>query len=330
MKFDFITIGGLTEDIIFFSNEGVLINNEKDLLKQKLLAFEYGAKINIKETKTCFGGGASNAAVNFANLGFKVACLGKLGADERSLRILENLKKFSVDCSGIVIDKKEQSGFSFVLSNKKDRIIFTYRGANDCFKIDIKDKKNIQDSSWVYLASLPGDSFPSLKNIFSFKNKIAWNPGLKQLSQDIKKISPFLKKTDILLLNKDEALELIKKSSISKDLSDIFLNDCKNLIKLIKQLGPDKVILTDGILGSYFYDGDKIYHQKAIINKKNIDTTGIGDAFSSTTVGFLYKLSGDHVKAMSYGAKNASSVVTKIGAQNGLLTLKEILKNNKK
>jgi len=326
MKFDFITIGGLTEDVIFFSNDGVLLDNKGDLLRQKLLAFEQGAKVNIKETEMGFGGGASNSAVALAKLDFKVACLGCLGADDRSTRILENLKRFGIDCSEISIDKKSQSGFSFVLSNKKDRIIFAYRGANELFRVVNEDKNVIKNSAWVYLASLPDNHLASLKNIFAWKNKIAWNPGLKQLSGNIKNIIPFLKKTDILLLNKDEALELVKKSKNFKDLSDNFLNDSKNLIKLVKQFGSDKIILTDGLFGAYFFDGEKLYHQKTIKNKKNVDTTGVGDAFNSTTVGFLHRLEGDFVKAMSYGAKNASSLVSKVGAQNGLLSLKEIRK----
>ena len=47
MKYDIITIGGATEDITFYTSEGVLINNKKDLTNQKLLAFEYGAKVKI-------------------------------------------------------------------------------------------------------------------------------------------------------------------------------------------------------------------------------------------------------------------------------------------
>lgn len=326
MKFDFITIGGLTEDVVFFSNDGMLIDNPGDLLKQKLLAFEQGAKINISQSETGFGGGASNAAVNFSNLGFKVACLGRLGADERSLRILENLKRHKVNCQNIDIDKKQESGFSFVLNNKQDRIIFTYRGANDSFKVEKKHLAVIKDSAWVYLSSLPGDSLSSLKHIFSAKNKIAWNPGLKQLSGDISKISSFLKKTDILLLNKDEALELVKKSNDFKGLSNDFLNDSGNLIKLIKKFGSDKIILTDGVFGSYFYDGNNLYKQTALKAKKCVDVTGVGDAFNSTSVAFLYKLKGDYKKALSYGAKNAASLVTRVGAQNGLLPLNKIIK----
>ena len=57
MAYDMITIGGATEDITFYTAEGLLINNKKDLTKQKLLAFEYGAKIKIDKSFSGFGGG---------------------------------------------------------------------------------------------------------------------------------------------------------------------------------------------------------------------------------------------------------------------------------
>jgi len=47
MKYQIITIGGATRDITFFTKEGILIDNHRDVLRQKLLAFEYGAKIRV-------------------------------------------------------------------------------------------------------------------------------------------------------------------------------------------------------------------------------------------------------------------------------------------
>ena len=37
MKYDVITIGGATEDITFYTKEGMLIANRKDISRQKLL-----------------------------------------------------------------------------------------------------------------------------------------------------------------------------------------------------------------------------------------------------------------------------------------------------
>ncbi|KKT83646.1 MAG: Carbohydrate kinase PfkB, partial [candidate division WWE3 bacterium GW2011_GWC2_44_9] len=53
---------------------------EVDLTKQKLLAFEYGAKIMADKIYYTFGGGGANSAVSFANLGLKTAMVAKVGA----------------------------------------------------------------------------------------------------------------------------------------------------------------------------------------------------------------------------------------------------------
>ncbi len=328
MKFDFITIGGITEDIVFFTDQGLLIQNKENILMQKILGFEYGSKINIKEYGHYFGGGALNTAVNFSNLGFKSSCVSRVGKDERSSRFLKVLKNKKIDSKNIEFDRKHDSGFSFILNNKKDRIIFTYRGANDYLDLGKKDLSFLSHSRWVYLSSLPSNCSESLKNIFKNKNKIAWNPGIQQLSKGISGISGFLKKTDILILNKDEALELIKKTKHLENIKDSFLINSKNLIKLLKTESLSNIIiLTDGENGAYFFDGNNFYYQKIIKNSKKIDSTGVGDTFASTFVAFFERLNGDYKKSMFLAVKNASSVVSMPGAQNGLLNLKDLLKS---
>jgi 2-dehydro-3-deoxygluconokinase len=326
MNYDFLTIGGLTEDIVFFTDEGVLVDNKEDILRQKLLAFEYGAKINIKEFGYYFGGGASNTAVNLSNLGFRVASLARIGPEERGRRILSNLKKNKINVEKIELDRKNNSGFSFILNNKKDRIIFSYRGSNDFLRVEKKHKSIIRASRCVYLTSMPDSYHNSLKNIFSFKNKIAWNPGLNQLSGGADKISAFLRKTDVLMLNKDESLELIKNTKKYSKLKDSYLNNCRNLLKILKELGPEKIILTNGVKGAYFYDGEEIYHQGIIKEQKRVDTTGVGDAFNSTVIASLERFKGDIKKAMLLGVKNTASVVSCSGAQNGLLGFKKLIR----
>ena len=98
MKYNFITIGGATRDISFFTDKGILINNSRNILQQKLLAFEYGAKIKVDEFYYSYGGGASNAAVCLSNFNFKTACLTAVGNDEKGALIKQNLNKFIRGC----------------------------------------------------------------------------------------------------------------------------------------------------------------------------------------------------------------------------------------
>ncbi|MBI5906973.1 MAG: translation initiation factor IF-3 [Burkholderiales bacterium] len=92
-----------------------MIDNPVDILKQKLLAFEYGAKIKIDRSYSNFGGGAANAAVGLSHLGFKAAALVSVGKDARGGAIIDNFKKHKVDIS-LVQRQKAETGFSFILT----------------------------------------------------------------------------------------------------------------------------------------------------------------------------------------------------------------------
>ncbi|PKM91534.1 hypothetical protein CVU82_02985 [Candidatus Falkowbacteria bacterium HGW-Falkowbacteria-1] len=325
-KFDFITIGGATEDIVFYTKDGVLLKNKKDLLKQELLAFEQGAKIKVEKSFNLFGGGAANVAVNLSNLCFNVASMVNLGDDDRGLKILENFKKNKVDNSLLSIDKKIGSGFSFVLNNGKDRIIFTYRGSNDNLTIDNKKTEKLKNTDRIYLTSLPKNWLKFLNKVFSLDKKVYWNPGLQEISHGSDRIAKFINKTEILMLNRDEALELVRKSKGFKKYNNKYLSNIDNLLKLIKGLGPKNLVITDGLEGAYFFDGSNFYHQKVVREKKHLDTTGVGDAFNSTFSAFFILFEGDYKKAMNLAAKNAASVISSYGAQNGLLNINNLLK----
>lgn len=323
-KFDFITIGGATEDVVFYTKEGVLIKNKSDILRQELLAFEQGAKVKIQKSSSFFGGGAANSAINLTGLGFKTSVIINVGDGNRGWRILNNLKDKGVDVSLVSIDKKNDSGFSFILNNGKDRIIFTYRGSND--KLEMKSVEKIKKTERVYVTSLSDDWLKILKSIFSKNKKVYWNPGLREISGGLDKLSDFLSKTEVFMVNKDEALELVKKTKKFNNLSNSYLNNVKNLLKIIKSYGPRNLLITDGLKGSYFFNGHDFYHQKVSSQKKPIDTTGVGDAFNSTFSAFFVKLEGDYKKSLKLASKNASSLVAHYGAQNGLVNLKSLLK----
>lgn len=331
MKFDFITIGGTTEDITFYTTDAKMIDNKEDLLAQKLMAFEYGAKLKIDRAYSTFGGGASNAAVCLARLGFKVAAMVAVGNDYRGQLILDNFKKYQVDPSFVQRVKGEGTGFTFfVVGPDKEHVGFSNRAANKKLKIGRTEITQLNQAEWIYLTSLSGDWRALLDNIFKAKSRIAWNPGHIQLHAGLKAIGRYLKKTAVLTVNKDEAIELAASDPKNQGKSREFLNNIKNLLKIIKSYGPQIVVVTNGKYGAYAYDGQKIHYQKIIREKRRMDTTGVGDAFGSTFVAGL-KLTGmDIKKSMFLGVKNTASVISEQGAQNGLIsrrTMKGILKN---
>lgn len=323
MKYDFIAIGGATRDISFFTNQGVLLKNRQDVLRQELLAFEYGAKIKVDQFHYYYGGGAANAAVCLVNLFLKVACFCCVGDDENGRLIIKNLQTNKVVTKFVRVDKREESASSFILiAPGGERIIFGSRGANRKLIIKQADNLVLRQTENIYLASLSGDWLPNLKKIFTFVRpngpRIYWNPGGAQIRAGYSLLSAFLKKTTVFALNKDEAIEFVLSSENHKKLNSTYLNNVDNLLKIIYSFGPQVVVITLGEDGVAAYDGQRIYKYPIVKSKQRIDTTGIGDAFNSSfAAGHSQYNNVD--KALKLALKNAAAKVTQLGAQNGLI-----------
>ncbi len=347
MKYDFITIGGACEDISIWTDEAVVVKNRKDKLKEKLLGFEYGAKVKVKKFLSTPGGGADNAAVALSRLGFKTAILAALGDDARGKKIIKNLKKERVDTRLIEVVKKTESGFSpGIVGKDNEHIFFPVRGANERLKIRPEDKKIFKQAKWLYLTSLSGNWEPELKKIFSTRGvhpvkfpysrgavkpqfnrvKIAWNPGGRQLGAGAKKIIKYIKNAFVLILNLAEAKGLVSSGIANRNKTAGWFNDPKNLAKAISAWGPKIVVITLGSEGAFAYDGKTSYRQPAIKPKKYVNTIGVGDAFGSTFVAGLELFGGRVKPALKAAAKNSSSVVEVYGAQTGLLKRGQLLK----
>jgi len=328
MIYDIITIGGATRDISFFTNEGILIDNHRDLLRQKLLAFEYGAKLKVDNFYNLFGGGAANAAVNFATSGFKTACLARVGEDNNGRDIINNLRERGVSTKLTRIDKKASTGVSFILvTDSGERIIFTNRSANNDLVIRAEEIKAVRQARNLYIASLSGNWQAVLRSIFKNSSaRIAWNPGVSQYQAGLKKLSPFLKKTDVFCVNKDEAIELVLSDARYSNKKPAFLNKVENLLLALYEFGPRLVLITSGKDGADVYDGQSFYHQDVLREKKRVDITGVGDAFNSSFVAALELTDGDIKKSLYAGARNTAAKIAYFGAQNGLLDLRKIIK----
>lgn len=310
-KYDVLTVGGATRDIMFYSGEGELISTG-NLTKQKLLAFEYGAKIMAHEVYFSFGGGAANTATSFARLGLRVAVICRVGADDNGREIIKNLKQNKIAVDFVKIDRQVSTGFSVILTVNnpaKEHIAFLHRGANNYLTVGDLPLSKIK-TKWFYISSLPADNWEKIMAALAKqKSNLVWNPGGQQLAK-IGAVKKLLPKIKILIINRDEALEFKK------------LKDLKGLIHYITQLGPGITVITDGENGVYAYDRKKYYYMKAK-KTKSMDTIGVGDAFSSAfTAALIY---GKTIKqALAWGVKNSSSVVSRVGAQNGVLNKKQI------
>lgn len=323
-----ICIGSSSQDVFFPTDKGVILDTPEDITTQKKIAFELGAKYQVDERFETVGGCAANVACGLAHLGVKTQCYTKIGDDSLGEWIKFQLKENGVVLDAVQKEKKCKSDLSFIIVDSKtgERTIFSDREANDKLKI-IPTKLN--GAEWFFVSSLNGYWQDNLKKITVLaknkKKRIAFNPGQKNIATDPEAVISGITHTELLILNKDEALEIVMHAVVG--ITRKQLNDEVFLLDTLRSLGPRIVLITDGIRGAWAKDEDGILHATALIVKA-VDTTGSGDAFTSGFFGALLK--GKTVQeALCWGVANSSSSVKEFGGQKGLLCEKEIKKSAK-
>ncbi len=322
--FKVLTVGGAVQDVVLHSDEGVLIDNAKnDLTKQKLVGFEYGAKINVKDVAITFGGGAANSAVCLARLQAMVTILAAVGDDQIGKNIVANLKREKIN-TRFISTSKQTSGFSVLITygkKRQDHVLFTHRGANEDLKVKLEQVQNLKHN-WIYLAALSGENWERiLYNVFAGEKKhvarVAWNPGNLQLASGLEKIKNYLKIVDILILNKDEAIQLL-------GVNKIINTNPRKLLMGLRNYCSGLIVLTAGELGAYALADKQLFYQPVISLRKK-DTVGVGDAFGATFVWAFNFFGQDVQKALLVASLNAAAVINQPGAQAGLLQQGELL-----
>ena len=315
--YDIITVGSATVDALVRTEFYEMVHDKK---KKECIAYPVGAKILMKELVLTTGGGGTNTAVALARLGHKVAFLGKVGSKYNSSRVIKELKDEKVDTSLIIRSKTGRTGYSIVLDSKKhDRTILAFKGSkNDLRFNEIKLKK--LKTKWFYFSTMMEESFKTLGKLASFAKKqnikIAFNISSYLAKKGKNYLKNILKKTSILVLNKEEAGLLVGKGKIN------------NLLKKLQKLGPEIIAITDGENGVYVLYGKTAYYGKPH-NVKIVETTGAGDAFASSFLSGIIKKN-DIKFAIDLGMTNAESVIQHHGAKEILLTYNEALKSMKK
>jgi ribokinase len=301
MRFDVVSFGSAVVDVFV----GTDVSEEKGFMN-----YPVGGKILINDLKFDIGGAGTNTAVAFSRLGFKTGCISELGNDENGKKIIELLHKEKVKYLGKVVEG-ELSGYSVILDSKGgERTILTYKGAND--EITLSDIRRFK-TKWLYYSSLLGKSFETQKALaIKLKErgvKIAYNPSSYQIKN--MNILPLLKRTDILVLNKEEAEMVLKKNNVKE----------KDLLKGLHSLTRGIVVITDKDKLITCYDGEKKYSLVPHKNIKVVERTGAGDAFASGFVGG--QIAGKGIQeSLELGLKESENVIRYFGAKNNLLRMK--------
>lgn len=305
--FDVLCVGSVKIDTFLTLNEA---NKHLRLLKETdELCIKFGEKIVVDKAKVLLGGNAANVSVGISRLGLNVSILAEIGKDEFAQKIINTLKNENVDISNILQDEGKQSSFSTIINYKGERTIFSEH-------VKRQHNFNFEDISakWVYLTSLGNEWQNAYERTLAFVKGsnclLAFNPGTLQLENGRDNLKDILSSANLLLVNKDEAEEILKYSHGENSIEKILMD--------LQKLGPKIVVITNGKNGSFSIDVNKNILKKDAIEVEAIEKTGAGDAYSSAFLAALVHKQ-TLAEAMDWGTKNSAAVIKRVGAQPGLL-----------
>ncbi len=306
MEYDVITIGAATRDVFLKSKNF----KPQAVDAGKVLSFPLGSKNEVDEIFLSTGGGATNAAVTFARQDLKTACVVRVGDDAIGKDILNDLKKEGISGSFAQKDKRPETGYStLITATDGSRIILVKRGVSADIKFSDINLSKLR-AKWFYISSLAGN-LTLLSNLLNYAKKnniyVAFNPGSKELKAGLSKLKPLFKKVHVLILNQDEAAELLK----------IPFEKETEIFQALDGMISDIVVMTKGPKGVSVSDGKDIYCA-GIPKSPIVERTGAGDAFGSGFVSAL--LHGNDISyAIQTGTANSTSVIQYYSAKTGIL-----------
>ena len=308
-----VSLGSALQDIYLIDHDDLVATSIGDAaIFGKVLV---GSKVDIDRISYEVGGGGVNSAITFARHGHEAVFMGNVSRDPAGVAVIRRLDREGVDGSYVKFLERKTTGTSVVLLDTKsgERTILTCRGASEQFgNFEANDLDFIQPD-WLYVTTLRGDMDTLAKFFRKAKElgvKVMFNPGVREL-ENPKELLKLLKYVDVLNVNKSEASQLVPGVVLTE------------LLYHLNGYVPT-VIITDGAMGGIAGDGTDIYRFGIYEDVRIKDATGAGDAFGS---GFLASIAAGKSfrSALVFASANSTAVVSKIGANRGILTGREKL-----
>jgi sugar/nucleoside kinase (ribokinase family) len=257
-KFELLCVGDSTVDIFAFPEQSH-IHCQYHGSRRCELCLEFADKIPTKGFNLTFGGNAANVAVGASRLGVKTGIYTHLGDDTFGKETLKNFRKEKVATSLVKVDKGARTNVGLILSVRGERTILSFHeGRKYNLPFDSVKGKYKPLSQWLYFSSLAPHHDKLHRQIPEFITetgaKMIFNPGTHQIKEGRKVLAPILEHSEVLILNRDEAGQLLGVRHS--------LKDERVLLRRLRHLGPRMVVVTDGPHGAYGFDSLRFAFQK--------------------------------------------------------------------
>jgi len=266
------------------------------------------------------GGSAANTIYGLAKLGVSTGFLGVLGNDEAGRMLLKDFGDVGVDTGQIRV-KKERTGATLCLTDKRGRrAIYVSPGANSLLERDDIDLDYTKQAQILHLSSFAGerqlDIQKQLMEQIPPSIKVSFAPGSIYAARGLADLSPIIKRTYILFLNRKE-IESLTGEEFQRGTQSCLRQGCQVVAVTLGEGMKRKATTAACYLATD--DREYIIEAKGMKRTKQAlgDTVGAGDAFAA---GFLFGLLREkNLEECGYlGELVAQFSITRSGARAGL------------
>ncbi|OAH57393.1 MULTISPECIES: carbohydrate kinase [Bacillaceae] len=232
----------------------------------------------VKITEVC-GGVARNFAENLSRLGCSTSLMTCVGDDKEGNWILKQTKSQGVDVSQVWVFPTERTGTFTTLLDINGESIVSMADMNIYEKITT----SMIDEKWSYIVAskavfldtnIPKECISYLIKRCSDENIPIYIDPVS--SAKARKLPLRLDGVELLIPNQEEA-EMLAEIKIDS------IKDCQSACEKIRQRGVQKVIITLGDQGIYYFSTEESGHLSPF-KADIVDVTGAGDAFASCAI----------------------------------------------
>ncbi len=232
-----------------------------------------------------------------ASLFGPVNVVGVVGSDFDASKI-SFLKKRGVNLDGLYMEsgKTFRWGGRYYEDMNKRETLFTYLNVFERFQPRIPE--TYQHSEYIFLANIDPELQLQVLDQIEKPKLVVLDTMNFWINGKRAKLETVLKRSDIIVVNDQEARELTGEFNLIK------------AIKRIVELGPKSVIVKKGEHGAMLYHAQKFFFAPAFPLEKVVDPTGAGDSFAGGFMGYIAQT--DKIdfntlkKAIIYGSTIAS------------------------
>ena len=325
-QYDFVAIGDIVTDAFI----RLQVADEHVDHETREICMPFATKIPFESvTEVVAVGNCANAACAAARLGLSTALVSNQGDDEIGKKQRAKLVEEHVGDEFVKDHAGMKSNYHYVLWYKDERTIlvkhedypYSMPGSHD-------GGPDIGEPKWMYLTSLGSKSLDFHKQITEYLVahpgiNLAFQPGTFQIKLGMQ-LAELYKRAKIFFCNVEEAREILGLAASAQG-SGVPTGDARDkevveLMKALRNLGPEIVCVTDGPNGAYAFDGrtSEAYYMPPYPDEgAPVDRTGAGDAFASTFTCAI-ALGKSVPEALTWAPINSMSVVKYVGAREGL------------